>query len=82
MSPFLLAPASAAQIWTQRPPVTSKEYYEYPLKIAAADLIRARKRVTGEKATALSLGAVRGRTVELAEAEAVAEVRHIGCLGP
>ena len=40
-APLSLPPLPPYQVWTQRPPVTSKEYYEYPLKIAAADLIRA-----------------------------------------
>ena len=35
--------------WTQPSPVTSKEHYEYPLKIAAADVIRAQKRAVAEK---------------------------------
>ena len=51
--------------WHQPAPAASKEQYEAPLRVAAADVIRARNRCRDERATALALGARNGQTVEV-----------------
>eukprot|EP00596_Hydrurales_sp_CCMP1899_P002534 CAMPEP_0119054724 /NCGR_PEP_ID=MMETSP1177-20130426/75264_1 /TAXON_ID=2985 /ORGANISM="Ochromonas sp, Strain CCMP1899" /LENGTH=261 /DNA_ID=CAMNT_0007035063 /DNA_START=236 /DNA_END=1019 /DNA_ORIENTATION=+ len=60
--------------WSHIPPIGSRELYEVPLRIAQADIIRARKRCTGERATGMGLGAIGGLTVEAAEADVLLKV--------
>ena len=63
-----------AHRWVQPHPVLSTEYFEKPLEIARADIIRAQQRAEAEKHRGHALGARNGMTVERAEADAVLEV--------
>mmetsp|Transcript_6105 Transcript_6105/g.8527 ORF Transcript_6105/g.8527 Transcript_6105/m.8527 type:complete len:1139 (-) Transcript_6105:212-3628(-) len=60
--------------WEQPIPVESSDSLKEAIAIATADVIRARRRLTDNKSRGLSQGLLNGRTVELAEAEAVLEV--------
>jgi hypothetical protein len=62
------------QKWTVSKPKQTAQYIDTALSIAEADLIRARQRCEAEHCRGLSLGALNGQTVELAEAEAVLDV--------
>lgn len=69
---FALDPA--AHRWIQPHPVLSTEYFEKPMEISRADIIRAQQRAEAEKHRGFALGARNGMTVERAEADAVLEV--------
>eukprot|EP01038_Epipyxis_sp_PR26KG_P009542 gene9542-12852_t len=63
-------------IWEHPIPINSTESLQDALRIAQADIIRAKNKIKEEKARGLSLGALNGKTVELAEAEIVLKVCH------
>lgn len=61
-------------VWSRPIPIENTESLIIPLQIAESDITRARYKIQEEKERAKALGARRGRTVQLAEAEAVLEV--------
>lgn len=60
--------------WLQPPPVETTEYFEFPMKAADMDIVRATQRVEAEKARAFSMGAKNGLTLELNEAQSVLKI--------
>ena len=61
-------------VWKRPFPINSKEHLLQNQQIAESDVIRAKQRVSEEKARGLSYGVANGKTVEYAEAEAVLSV--------
>ena len=60
--------------WIEPPPLQTSNYYDTPLQIAEADIMRAKTKMEEEKLRGLSKGVRGGKTPGYAEAEAVLEI--------
>lgn len=61
-------------VWSEPQPMDSKDYLDGPLRVAEADIKRAKERLGVEKARGVAEGARAGITVEVVEAETILKV--------